>query len=290
MTTVAVLTLHNSLELFDLETPMKRTTIKLLKDFASVCFSYDGSLLFCMNKFSVQIRSGIDGALINSVSNKTSYVFNTCLCSSVSGLLIVGSNEGVFSLNPTSGEKTKIGNEQEIVRSMDFSPDGTRLALLFYKNTILIMDTSTWEMIHRTENNKNCLFSRIKFSPNGELLGVCGFKLTGVYDFQNEQFVWKTSESSHPLEFSLDGSVLVSSSRGCVRVWETMTGNALTSIPFPKNSGISPEFALAGSRLFIVPGDGGLYEYTIHGELVDSVRLERPIREIHFRPENVILL
>ncbi|KAJ7121439.1 WD40 repeat-like protein [Mycena epipterygia] len=124
----------------------------------------------------------------------------------------------------------KILQHDVLVHSVDFSPDGTRIASGSSDSTVRVWDTHTGRLVAGSfEGHPNGVFS-VDFSPDGTRI------VSGSRD--NTVRVWEThtgkliagpfeghTDAVHSVHFSSDGGRIVSGSRDdTIRVWNAHTG------------------------------------------------------------------
>ncbi|KAJ9601892.1 hypothetical protein H2200_013607 [Cladophialophora chaetospira] len=145
------------------------------------------------------------------------------------------------------------------VRSVVFSPDGSRVASGSYDNTVRIWDIQTGECQHTLEGHSKGVYS-VVFSPDGSRVA------SGSDD--NTVRIWdiQTGECQHTLEghsdgvysvvFSPDGSRVASGSGDqTVRLWDVQTGEYQHTLEGHSNWVWSVVFSPDGSRVASGSGD-----------------------------------
>src|SRR5262249_42086652 len=109
-----------------------------------------------------------------------------------------------------------------VVRSVAYSPDGTRIATASHSDpTVKVWDAQTGQELFTIKGSAYC----VVFSPDGKRLAGASGPRTGelkVWDAQTGQELlsFKGHEWVNDLAFSPDGKRLISGSSDEVRVWD----------------------------------------------------------------------
>ncbi|RMZ88459.1 hypothetical protein DV736_g4311, partial [Chaetothyriales sp. CBS 134916] len=144
-------------------------------------------------------------------------------------------------------------SHSNLINSVVFSPDGSRVASGSYDMTVQVWDTQTGECQHTLKGHSDSVNS-VVFSPDGSyVVSGSNDKTVRVWDTQ-------TGECQHTLEghsnwvksvvFSPDGVRMVSGSYDkTVRVWDTQTGECQHILKGHSNWVTSVVFSPDGSRV-----------------------------------------
>jgi WD40 repeat protein len=126
-----------------------------------------------------------------------------------------------------------IGTHSGGIASVDFSPDGKRVASGGGDRMIRIWDVSTAKQVHAFDGPTSFTCA-VRFSPDGKVLAAAGYE-TGsgnpIYLFDLATGKERSRLAGHPsggirrLLFTPDGKQLLSAGfDGCVRLWDLDTG------------------------------------------------------------------
>jgi len=127
-------------------------------------------------------------------------------------------------------------NIDEIILSMDFSPDGKKIAVGSSEGRIHIIDAVTGQQIFELEKQENPI-STIKFSPDGIFLATGSVdRKINIWNVSNGKLIQtinvKIIGTLHSLSYSPDGSMIAAATGtgtlvGGVHVYNAKNGNFL---------------------------------------------------------------
>jgi WD40 repeat protein len=242
--------------------------------------------------------------------------------------LAVATSVGTYLLNGDTFEEYLFIKSETKVTSLDFSPDGTMLALsgCQYYDLNLVCSSAWVKVVDTKTGNKIQVFypgSRdhpfLKFSPNGKQLIAAGCNKEsgpGIHCREGKISIWDitTGETVHELvghggwvnniAFHPNGILMASSSGGnwsvknpaSVIIWNMLTGKQILTVTVEYPAGFnfimfdqSGEFLLTGSSELQL----NVYN-TRNGDVVDTTRVtdEEKMAELFskYLPMNAILL
>ena len=147
-------------------------------------------------------------------------------------LATAGYDGWVWFWDATTGAKLGMIRHAGFVYDLDFSPDGTRLAIAVGDGTARIIDVAT----RRQEFQFKAPFLRVSavcFSPDGRDLGVAAQESVTILDIQTEQPVLRLDgldSDIRSLAYSPDGRWLATGSdHRTVTLWDAGTGRKIDS-------------------------------------------------------------
>jgi len=171
-----------------------------------------------------------------------------------------------------------------VVCSLDFSPDGQRLALAFFthldatsRSYVRVWDaTADGGFIKDLYTDREV--SKVKYSPDGRLIAAGGLDGVFVLDASNGTLLFSVDESvlgydmtetvdAQPLSFSPDGRLLaIGLKNGTLELWDTRAGKKVFSVKAIEgshNSIYDVDFSPDGSLLSAGYDDGAVRIYAI---------------------------
>ncbi len=176
------------------------------------------------------------------------------------GTLIAAAGNGPGEQNQV---KLFAMSDGAIVRSLEsingpgpsaFSPDGTKLAVVFCSGGIDLFDVATGALIRRTHIGHGCTFG-LAWSPDGTVVATAHIDghvlVTDPFTGSTVHDIPAHSDSSAGgVAYSPDGSILASvGGDGHVRIWDAATGGAHGNVPLvdPVSVAFSADGALIAS-------------------------------------------
>lgn len=138
-------------------------------------------------------------------------------------------------------------------RRVDFSPDGSELALSRWDGVVIIFETNTWS-VDKTISDSTGIMS-CKYSPNGDFLatGSIGDSTVRIYETPTYSLIETLTEPANEvrdLNFSPDGRLLIAGGRGTfTQIYYTETWQVDKIVNAPATTvftvGFSPDNKLA---------------------------------------------
>lgn len=196
----------------------------------------------------------------------------TCIDLERSGrMLAVGGDDSVVRLWDVQSKRFTLGLREHIdlVRSLTFSPDQTRLITIGHDGQAELWNVQTGENI-KTISVSLRGTQKTVFHPDGTQFAVCGFEnKVQIYDAQTGKLLHSLTAhgtSNGALAFSADGSLLAVGGRtGVVRVWQTSDyrllkdlkgdGRRVNALVFATQNSAQNTIAVAGDGPFIMLWD-----------------------------------
>jgi WD40 repeat protein len=178
-----------------------------------------------------------------------------------------------YIFNAWSGEKLKsfnVGNNNWI-RSLDYSPDGSQVATGLDNGEIIIWDYQSGKQITRlVDNNLGLMIGFVKWSPDGSKLAESGdHGYANVWDTSNWKLLYKLSGHAMStyvdyLSWSPDGTRLLTGAGNddmgtednTARIWEASTGTQQLVIPGHTRQIFTLDWSPNGSRIVTASSDG----------------------------------
>jgi WD40 repeat protein len=150
-------------------------------------------------------------------------------------LLIAGSQEGTVYVWNTSdwSRRAKLTSDARVLRGMDVSPDGKRLAVGDAGHRIWVFSLETNKLLFDEKSAHDGMVEAAQFSPDGKLLATASGGLdTHVWDTATWQHVRRFNYSGSALAFSEDSQSLVSTWYGNrrVRILAVSSGDDRTAL------------------------------------------------------------
>jgi WD40 repeat protein/serine/threonine protein kinase len=180
-------------------------------------------------------------------------------------LLTICSNSPARLWLIQAGTFKELRHDNQIV-SIDFNPDGSRIATASWDRTACLWETSTANRIKRMDDKNTrhtaSVFS-VSFSRDGRSLVTASMDtLAKVWDGKTGAFVSQTAQRTTPLSsamFSPDGQLFITASAGGVaQVWDTLTAKPVTE-PLEHREALSyAEFSPDGNLALTVSGNEAL--------------------------------
>ena len=156
----------------------------------------------------------------------------------------------------------------DIVRSLAFSPDGSKLISGSSDNTAIIWDTGVQsgvqvpepKLLHRLEGHKADIFSAV-FSPDGSRAVTASFdkdlRLWQVSDGSQIALMAGHSDKVFRLAVAPDGTIASADISGAILLWDGRNGRLLRTFAQMKTGVGSLNFSLDGKLLLASCGMGG---------------------------------
>jgi WD40 repeat protein len=171
--------------------------------------------------------------------------------------LIAGSQEGPVYVWNTSdwSRRAKLTSDARVLRGMDVSPDGKRVALGDVGHRIWVFSLETNELLFEEKAAHDGMVEAVHFSPNGELLATSSGGLdTHVWDTETWQHMRRFNYSGSALAFFEDSQSLVSSWYGNprVRILNVSSGEDRTALEGNGESVMAMQLSADRSHLAIL--------------------------------------
>lgn len=127
-----------------------------------------------------------------------------------------------------SKEIKSLDGHGDILISLEFSPDGKRLATCSLAKTVKLWDVISGKEIADFKGHTDMLKSAV-FSPNGKMIASAGndstIKLWNVEDQKEIRTLKGHTDYVQSIDFSPDGKTLASgSSDGTIKIWDVASG------------------------------------------------------------------
>ena len=154
--------------------------------------------------------------------------------------LVAAVGNRIHLLNFETGNKreTSIITNINGINTINFSNDGSLLAVGNWDGNISVLEASTLRLIYTLKGHKEAINS-LAFSPDNKILlsGSRDFTI-GVWDLSNGKELFTLTEHFGEINtvlFSLDGNIFISSSEDrTVKLWSTNTYSVIRNITRPQ--------------------------------------------------------
>ena len=165
-------------------------------------------------------------------------------------MVAAGSYQEIRLLRPGEGVDARLTGLAETVRSVAFSPDGSRLAsgagMPSRFGEIKIWDPVTRELVRGWEGHTDCIYS-VAFSPDGSVLATASYdRLVKLWEVETGREIRTISghvDAVYSLAFNASGDRLASASADrTVKVWDVASGRQLGT---PLSGATAELFAMA---------------------------------------------
>ena len=165
-------------------------------------------------------------------------------------MVAAGSYEEIRLLRPGGGVDARLTGLAETVRSVAFSPDGSRLAsgagMPSRFGEIKIWDPATRQLVRSWEGHTDCIYS-VAFSPDGSVLATASYdRLVKLWEVTTGREIRTISghvDAVYSLAFNASGDRLASASADrTVKVWDVASGRQLGT---PLSGATAELFAMA---------------------------------------------
>ena len=210
----------HEINLWDIATGTRKTTLKADGEVRSVSFSFDGKTLASVSGRAIQLWDIATGT--RKTIDKGNW--NSVLFSPVDQILLASERNGKIRLWNVATDLPKVTFEGE-GSSVSFSPDGKTLASTDYEK-INLWDVATGTHKETLKVRTDWIFN-ILFSPDGRTLAVETSTTTHLWDVETRTH--KATLAGFGV-FSPDGRTFAIGSGGTIHLWDVETGNPETTI------------------------------------------------------------
>jgi WD40 repeat protein/tRNA A-37 threonylcarbamoyl transferase component Bud32 len=191
-------------------------------------------------------------------------------------------------------------------RSLAFSPDGRRLAVLCAAGELLLFDADTGRLARRLRHPfqrgrstqdaaQSVMNGGVRFSPDGRSLVTWGLSLADravqVWDVEKgapRYGALALAGMCHDVQFSADGGLLATADYGnTARVWDVATGRpAAAPLPHP-DWVFTARFSPDGTRLLTACRDGSarLWDWRAGGPALRALPHAHEVFDVAFLPD-----
>ena len=159
-----------------------------------------------------------------------------------------------------SGElKALLKGHENVVASLAFSPDGTKLISGSFDRTAILWDIQDKKLLHRLKGHTDDIYA-VGFTPDGE------HAVTGAYD--RDLRLWRVADGTEiarmtghsaqvqSLAVARDGTIASGDRAGEIRLWDGRTGAYLRTLANQKTMVGSLSFSSDGRKLLSTCGQG----------------------------------
>ncbi|KAF4545350.1 Heterokaryon incompatibility protein [Lasiodiplodia theobromae] len=189
--------------------------------------------------------------------------------------------------------------EDDSVRSVAFSPDGTKLATGADGGKIRVSDMATCKLLRTFEGHESSV-DAVAFSRDGKLLasgasdGTAGIwdanSTTSNREIDGEE-TWGKERRKHTLNptvgrvnsisFSPDdeGTLLATATDNAIHIWDTITGERLQVLQSPSSNVRSVAFAPSGEYLVSGSYDSGVHLWYVTGRSTEAAAIDQLPKE-----------
>ena len=190
-------------------------------------------------------------------------------------VLAVGGYRDVRLIERASGNVlASLSGHTDYVRSIAFSPDGTRIAAaggmpqLF--GEIKVWDVSSHRLLKSMQGHKDCIYS-IAWSPDGKLIASASYdrmvKLWDPDSGKEQRNLQDHIDAVFAVAFSPDGKRLASASQDrTVKIWEVASGKRLYTLSDASDGLTSVAFSPSGDQVAAAGYDKTIYIWQLAGD------------------------
>lgn len=258
----------------------------------SVDWSSDGAKIISSSEDqTVNIWDAQTGSLLNTLTGHTSEVMSCAF--SPGGNLITSVSRGGFGGAPAPEVKvwetatgtclwTNNFEHTASIRSVVFSPDGSKIATGASDQTVRIWDVSTGTCLDTIPTQEYENFS-ICWSPDGSMIasGETWYQVAGeIWDANTGVLITALgsppTQVIHPVyavSFSLDNNYFFTAGNGWnLRKWEISTGSYVDSLIGHNNSLMDADWSPDGSKIVSAGADGTAMIWDTAGNWLRTIR------------------
>ncbi|MGO8700423.1 MAG: protein kinase domain-containing protein [Limisphaerales bacterium] len=167
------------------------------------------------------------------------------------------------------------------VNSAQFSPDGKRIVTASQDGTARVWDAQSGEPLAELRDENFFSVSSAEFSPDGKrIVTVSRDETMRVWDAQNGEQLLQLAGDVTSARYSPDGERILTASGTTARVWDALTGQALTE-PLQNNYSVSSaQFSPDGKRIVTATLGGGVRVWDVRTgqQLADPLMPDRAAR------------
>ncbi|GAB7336907.1 hypothetical protein MBLNU13_g01183t2 [Cladosporium sp. NU13] len=250
------------------------------------------NLVHDCKRFLMYARSGIEQAPLQTYVSAVLFTPSRSVVRKIVGDTKLVSCVGRSSpmLEHWSALLLTLEGHLERVTTVQFSPDGSKLASGSEDGDVIVWDLTTGAKLHTLEGHSDCI-TTMQFSPNGSRLASAYEGNVAIWDVatgaqlhtMEVDSVWATV-----VEFSPNGGKLASGSdNGNVIVWDLATGAQLNLLEGHSDWVRAIQFSPDGSKLASVSDDGKviLWDATMGAQVYTLEGHSDWVRAVQFSPD-----
>lgn len=248
----------STVKLWDVVSGRLISTFKHSANIESISFSPDGKKLLSGDWDSkVRLWDTISSQLIRSFARKDSFAVSS-RGFSPDGQNIILIDDGAIKLWEVAAGQLRIlesFNETDYDGPVVFSPDGQKIALESWNNSIKLWNLASGQLLHTLEGHASNV-NFVSFSPDGKIIATASddntIKLWEVDSGRLIRTLEGSSSGAKSVRFSSDGRKIISKHGDTsIKFWEAQAGVLLASvIALEENSwmAFTPEGFFDGTR------------------------------------------
>ncbi len=151
----------------------------------------------------------------------------------------------------------------QVVRSLSFSPDGSRLAAAggqpSVQGEVIVWDVKSQEALYKIKGHSDCIYD-VEFSPDGKKLATCSYdRLVKVWKAEDGSEVRTLKDhvdAVYDIAYNPDGSRLASvAADRSLKIWDPDSGKRLFTLSEPEDALHTVAFHPSGKQIAAAGAD-----------------------------------
>ncbi|MCH8922293.1 MAG: WD40 repeat domain-containing protein, partial [Planctomycetes bacterium] len=194
--------------------------------------------------------------------------------------LLTGNSSGSFTVwNPRTGGEVVSGKAGSgRIRSLIFTPDGTRMVMSVDSYMFMVVDVSTWQPIEPVLQNREFGIGRLALSADGAVAMIAHTTngWVSLVDVKTAKYMSYLKGHTAPVSgmaFSPDGKLLVTGSADhSVRLWNSKSGELVKVLDGHKAAVLDVAFAPDSQMLASVSADNTVKLWGSTGKMLLTLK------------------